>query len=235
MKARNKERLKIAIYSVILVLYLIGFAIIFNYKQVFGIGYYLNNKNFTTSYSGGNGGINVEIYALHIGATDHYYGMKINSFSNPDSNLEGITYLDFRIETSVPKKVETINYSTPITTYSIGYLPRLQTKLYQYDNLTCRGFADVIFKVNGIDEIHRISFEVSTIIKLDGEAINYELGNLSTWINVIYLSCTAIPLTFLFRSIRSYKFSKWYSDDMRERDEEFLREMRRQEEIQTSN
>lgn len=235
MKALNKERLKIAIYSIILVLYLTGFVIIFNYKQVFGIGYYLNNKQFTTTYSGGNGGLNVEIYARHIGGNYHNYGIKINAFSNPDSHLVGITYLDYRIETSSPKRVEIINFSKPITTYSIGYLPRLQTLLYQYNNLTSRGFADIIFKVNDINEIHRISFVISIIIKLDGEAINYDLENLSILINVIYLSCTAIPLSFLFRSIRSYKFLRWYSDDMRERDEEFLREISRKEKIQTNN
>lgn len=230
MKACNKEKLKILVYSIILVVYILGFVIIFNYKTVFGIGYYLNDKNFTTTYSDGTGGVDVEIYALHIGALDHYYGIEITAFSSTDSHLEGITYLDYRIRTSVTKKLLTINYSSPITTYSIGYFPRLQTKLKQNDNLSCKGTVDIEFKVNDINEIRRISFEINVIIIMDGEAINYDYGNLSTWINVIYLSCTAIPLAFLFRSVKSLRFLKWYSDDIKERDELFHAKLTNKEE-----
>ncbi len=230
MKARNKEKLKILLYSIILVVYILGFVLIFNYKTIFGIGYYHNDKNFTTTYSGGTGGVDLEIYALHIGALDHYYGIEITAFSSTDSHLEGISYLDYRITTSVTKKLLATNYSSPITTYSIGYFPRLTTKLKQNDNLTCKGFADIVFKVNDINEMHRISFEISIIITMDGEAINYEFGNLSTWINVIYLSCTAIPLALLLRSVKSLRFLKWYSDDIRERDELFHSKLLNKEE-----
>jgi len=230
MKARNKERIKIVIYAVILVAYIWGFVVVFNYKQIFGIGYYRDEKTFSTTHSGGTGGVNLEIYATHIGATDHQYGIKITAFSNPDSDLEGISYLDYRIATSNPKWILTENYSVPITTYSYGYDPPKVAQFLQYDNLTCKGFADIIFKVNDIDEMHRISFEIGIIIKMDGEAINYELENALTWVNVIYLSCTAIPLTFLFRSIRSYRFLKWYTEEMREADEIFRRELSRKEE-----
>jgi len=209
MKPRNKEKLKILLYSIILVVYIIGFVLIFNYKTILGIGYYHNDKNFTTTYSGGTGGLNIEIYALHIGSLDHYYGIEITAFSSTDSQLEGITYLEYRITTSVTKKLLETNYSSPITTYSIGYFPRLTTKLRQNQNLSCNGFADIRFKVNGINEMHRISFEISIIITMDGEAINYDYGNLSTWINVIYLGCTAIPLAFLLRSVKSLRFLRW--------------------------
>ncbi len=221
MKARNKEKLKILIYSIILVVYILGFVLIFNYKQILGIGYYQDDKKFTTTYSGGTGGVDLEIYALHIGYLQHYYGIEITAFSSTDSHLEGITYLYYRITTSVTKKLLTTNYSSPITTYTIGYYPRLTTNLRQEDNLSCKGFADIAFKVNDINEIHRVSFEINVIILMDGEAINYIYGNLSTWINVIYLGCTAIPLAFLLRSVRSLRFLKWYSDDIRERDDLF--------------
>ena len=230
MKARNKEKLKILVYSIILVVYILGFVLIFNYKTIFGIGYYHNDKNFTTTYSGGTGGVDLEIYALHIGALDHYYGIEITAFSSTDSHLEGISYLDYRITTSVTKKLLATNYSSPITTYYICYFPRLTTKLKQNDNLTCKGFADIVFKVNDINEMHRISFEISIIITMDGEAINYDYGNLSTWINVIYLSCTAIPLALLLRSVKSLRFLKWYSDDIRERDELFHSKLLNKEE-----
>ena len=210
--------------------YILGFVLIFNYKTIFGIGYYHNDKNFTTTYSEGTGGVDLEIYALHIGALDHYYGIEITAFSSTDSHLEGISYLDYRITTSVTKKLLATNYSSPITTYSIGYFPRLTTKLKQNDNLTCKGFADIVFKVNDINEMHRISFEISIIITMDGEAINYDYGNLSTWINVIYLSCTAIPLALLLRSVKSLRFLKWYSDDIRERDELFHSKLLNKEE-----
>jgi len=234
MKARNKERIKIVIYAIILVVYLWSFVLVFNYKQVFGIGYYRDEKTFSTAYSGGTGGINLEIYATHISATDHNYGIKITAFSSPDSDLEGISYLDYRLATSNPKWILSENYSVPITTYSYGYDPPKLTRLLQHDNLTCKGFADIIFKVNDINEMHRVSFEIGIIIKMSGEAINYDLENLSTWVNVIYLSCTAIPLTFLIRSIRSFRFLKWYTEEMRESDKIFRREIRPKEESLSS-
>jgi hypothetical protein len=229
MKARNKEKLKILIYSIILVVYILGFVLIFNYKQILGIGYYQDDKKFTTTYSGGTGGVDLEIYALHIGSLQHYYGIEITAFSSTDSHLEGITYLYYRITTSVTKKLLTTNYSSPITTYSIGYYPRLLTNLRQDDNLSCKGFADIAFKVNDINEIHRVSFEINVIILMDGDAINYNEISL-TWINVIYLGCTAIPLAFLLRSVRSLRFLKWYSDDIRERDEHFHEKLKNKEE-----
>lgn len=235
MKARNKEKLKIAIYSIVLLAYLLGFVAIFNYKQILGIGSYKGNESFTTPYSAGNGGVKLEIYALHIGYNDHYYGIKLDAFSNPDSHLVGISYLDYRIATSITKEVQAINYSTPVRSYSLGYSPREQTRLYQYDNLTCKGFVGIMFRVNDIDEIHRIQIEIGIIIKMDGEAINYELGNLSTWVNVIYLSCTAIPVILLHRSIKSFRFMKWYTEEMRDRDKEFSQKMREKKEMQANS
>ncbi|MHA2287722.1 MAG: hypothetical protein ACXABG_02935 [Promethearchaeota archaeon] len=233
---RSKEGIKIAIYSIVLVAYLIGFGAIFNIKQIMGIGYYQGSKDFTTPYSAGTGGVTVEIYALHLGYNDHNYGIKITAFSNPDSHLVGISYLDYRIATTVTKQVQEINYSAPVSTYSIGYSPPMRTTLFQNNNLTCKGFAGVIFRVNDIDEIHRIRLDFGIIIKLDGEQINYELGNLLTWINVIYLSFTAIPIIFLHRSVKNFRFLKWYSEEMRERDKDFVQKMReKKREIQAKN
>ncbi|MHA1822962.1 MAG: hypothetical protein ACTSXN_07735 [Promethearchaeota archaeon] len=225
MKSRNKVRLKIAIYSIILVLYLIGFGLVFNYKQVLGIGYYHNEKDFTTT----DGGINLKIYALHMNYEDHYYGIEITAFSTPASHLVGIKSLDYEISTTITKKILTTNYSIPITTYSIGYSPRLQTKLFQYDNLTCKGFADILFRVNDINVIQRISFDIGIIIKLDGVVLSYNLGDASIWVNVIYLSCTVIPLTLIYRSIKTLKFMKWYSEEIRERDELLYIELSKKE------
>jgi len=227
MKARNKDRLKIVGYASILVLYLLGFLFIFNFKTILGIGYYYNEKNFTTTYSEGSGGLNLKIYAQHISYNNHKYGIEITAFSTPDSHLVGITYLDYRLATdTTPKRILATNYSIPVPSYSFGYTPPIRTRLFQNDNLTCKGFADVIFKVNDVDETYRISFDIGVIIKLDGELLNYN-SNALTWINVIYLSCTAIPLTLFYRSIKTLKFKKWYSDEIRERDEKFYRMIKR--------
>lgn len=230
MKALNKMRLKIAIYAIIIILYIFGFGLLLYYKQILGIGYYHNEKDFTTSYNGGYGGLNVKIYALNIEHYDYNYGIEITAFSTPDSYLMGITNLDYKIRTSVTKQILTTNYSIPIITYSIGYTPPLRTRLYQNDNLTCKGFVDIIFKINDIPETHRISFDIGIIIKIDGEALNYELENASTWIYVTYLTGTVIPLTLLYKNIKKLKFRKWYSEEIKERDEFFYRALSRNEE-----
>ena len=230
MIARNKEKLKILVYSIILVVYILGFVLLFNYKTILGIGYYHNEKNFTTTYSGGSGGLNVKIFARHIQYNDHEYGIEITPFSTPDSHLMGITYLDYRLAAgTVDKRILATNYSIPVPTYSLGYGAPIRTKLFQNNNLTCKGFADVVFKVDNIDETYRISFEIGVIIKLDGDAINYNEIAL-IWVNVIYLTCTLIPLGLLFKSIKKFKFLKWYSDDIRDRDELFHEKLMNTEE-----
>ena len=232
MKARNKVRLKIAFYAIILASYIIGFTLVFNYKQILGIGYYNNEKDFTTTYSAGNGGLNLKIYALQTADNDHNYGIEITAFSTPDLHLVGITYLDYEISTTVTKKILIMNYSIPITTYSNG---PISTILYQNNNLTCKGFADIIFKVNDVNEAHRISFDIGIIIELNGGTINYELGMASAWVNVIYLSCTVIPLFYLYRSVKRLKFLKWYSEEIRERDELLYKELSKKEKPSISN
>ena len=234
MKARNKVKLKIAIYTGILVLYLLGFAAIFNYKTIFGIGYYPAEKNYSTTYSGGSGGLNIKMFARQISYDDHKYGLEITAFPATDSDSVGITYLDFRLATdTVTKKHLSTNYSIPVPTYSIGYETTARTRLFQRDNLTCIGFADVIFIVNDVEEIHRVYFDIGIVIQLDGEAIEYDKIAL-TWINVIYISCTAIPLVFLYRSYKNLRFMKWYSEEIRERDELFRDKLRKQEERATN-
>ena len=229
MKKRNKERLKIAVYATIIVLYVFGFVLIFNFKMIFGIGYYHNEENFTTAYSGGSGGLNLKIFARHVQYNEHNYGIEITAFSTPDSDLIGITYLEYRLATdTVVKRILALSYSIPVPSYSRGYLTPVRTSLFQNDNLTCKGFADVIFKVNGINETYRITFDIGIFIELDGEEINYD-ANALTWINVIYLTCTVIPLTLLYRSIKKLKFLKWYSEEIKERDELFLKELRKKE------
>ncbi len=234
MKVRNKVKLKIAIYAAILVLYVVGFVLIFNYKTILGIGYYHNEKNFTITYNGGSGGLNLKIYAQHIQYDDHRYGLEITAFSTPDSDLIGITYLDYRLATqSVAKRIVALNYSIPVSTYSIGYGTPLRTRLFQNNNLSCKGIADVIIKVNDVEEIHRISFDIGIIIKLDGEALAYD-ANALTWVYVIYLGCTMIPITLLYRSYKKLRFMKWYSEDLRERDDIFRRKITEKEESATN-
>ena len=234
MRAHNRIRLKIAIYTTILVLYLFGFSILFNYKTVFGIGYYHNEKNFTTTYSGGSGGLNVKIFARHIQYNEHGYGIEISAFSTPDSHLIGITYLNYRLATdTVAKRILATNYSIPVPIDSLGYGAPIRTELYQNDNLTCKGFADILFKVNNISEMHRISFDIGIIIRLDGDAINYNEISL-TWINVIYLTCTVIPLFLVYKSFKKLRFMKWYSDEIRERDELFHAKLTDKEESQSN-
>ncbi len=225
MKARNKVKLKIPIYAALLMLYILGFVLLFNYKTILGIGYYHNEKNFTTTYNGGSGGLNFKIFAQHVQYDDHRYGIEITAFSTPNSDLIGITYLDYRLDANtVAKRILASNYSIPVPSYSIGYGTPLRTRLFQNNNLTCKGFADVIFKVNDVEEIHRINFEIGIIIKLDGEVLAYD-ANALTWVYVIYLSCTIIPLTLLYRSYKKLRFMKWYSEDMRERDDIFRRKI----------
>lgn len=207
-----------------------GFAIILNLKSVLGIGRYDIKRDFTIDLDGNNAGLTVEIDVKHFSESYHDYALTITAFSTGDIYVEGISYLFYKLFTSSStKQLVDMNYSTPINPYSISQ----RTRLYQNDNLTCEGFTDVIFNVNSVNEIHRIYINLGLIIELDGELINYEWGNIATWINVIYLTLTVIPLTLFLRSVKRLKFERWYTEEMKERDEKFFEILSKNENVQS--
>jgi hypothetical protein len=131
-----------------------------------------------------------------------------------------MSYAYYRVRTGgiLRQTIET-NYTSPLK--SITFNGR--TSIGKDQNYTIQGFADVIFVVNSVNETHRISIDIGIIIDLDGEIINYEWGNISTWLNVIYLTLTIIPLTLLYRNIKALRFEKWYNEEIQERDQKFFR------------
>lgn len=219
MKARKKRILKVIIYSILLVSYGLGFIVIFNLKAVLGIGYYYEDKNYTVNMDNGSYGINLEIWARHRSQNEHNFGYSITAFSAGEVDLVGIVNLFYQVMTSSTlKRYGDLNFSTPRLSYSGDGV----TLLYRGDNFTLSGYADIAINVNSINEMHRITFVIGTLITLDGEDINYEWGNISTWLNVIYLAFTIIPLTLLYRSIKKIRFSMWYSEDLKSRDDVFF-------------
>ena len=204
----------------ILIGYIMGFGIIFNLKDVLGIGHYNLDKNILVDSGGIQGGLNVKINAHSTDGLYHDYSLTITSFSTGDTDLEGISYLYVRFET--PTGLLLLignNYSPPIH----SYFDDGTAKLYANSNLTCKGYGDVIFKVDGVNETVRIFIDVGVIIVLDGDLIGYEWGNIAIILNVIYLTFTVVPLTFLYRNIKRLKFEKWYSPEIKERDEKFFK------------
>lgn len=220
LKANHKRLLKIFLFVIIVVGYILGFAIIFNLKSVLGIGNYDDSKSITIPINDGSGGIYVELYAHHRSQLYHDYGYTLTAVCSGDVNVIGMSYLDYRIKTGgTGRQSVDINLTTPIRTISWdGY-----ASIRANQNFTIQGFADVIFLVNSENVTQRIPIDFGIIIELDGEQINYEWGNISTWLNVIYLSFTVLPATLLYRNIKAYKFEKWYSDELKERDQNFFK------------
>ena len=225
MKAQNKQILKVVLYSILLLSYALGFIVVFNLKDVLGIGHYQKEKNFTVDINGSSCGLNVELWARHQNEYEHYYGYTLTAFSHGDVGLIGISYLSYTLGTSSSlKQLRDESLDPPIKSYSFPSTNQLMvTKLYQNNNLTIKGYVDIIFIVNGINETHSIPINIGIFITLDGDALNYEWGNISTWLNTIYLACTIIPATFLYRTVKKIRFNKWYNDDLQTRDDHFFK------------
>ncbi|TFG23843.1 MAG: hypothetical protein EU533_02750 [Promethearchaeota archaeon] len=219
MKAKNKKIFTAAIYAIILIAYFIGFSVVFNIKNVLGIGHYYGEKDFSINMDGASCGLNIEMYAIHRSLYEHDFGYMITTFSNGDVELEGIEYLFYTVRSpsSIKRFLDT-SYNPPIHTHSVN----ARTRLYQSDNLTIQGHANVTFKINDVFETRTISFDLGIIIELDGEVINYEFGNISTWLNVLYISFTVVPMMLFYRSIRRLKFDTWYNDEFEVRDKKFF-------------
>lgn len=206
---------------------MLGFAVIFNLKTVLGIGSYEGNKNFYVSIDGTSGGVNVDLYAIHRSQLYHDFGYTITAYANGEIKLVGISDANYYVRTggSLKEFMDT-NFTSPrgiITFKDIGSIRAGQ-------NYTIKGYVDVIFTVNSVDEIHRIPIDIGIIIVLDGDSIQYNWMTISIWVDVFYLSFTTIPLFLLYRNIKSYRFEKWYSEELKEKDQKFLRILSKQNE-----
>ena len=192
---------------------------VFNIKNVLGIGHYYGEKQYSIDVDGASCGLNIEMYAIHYSYYEHDYGYTLTAFSTGEVELEGIEYLYYNVRSpsSIKRYLDT-SYSPPILSHFLN----ARTRLYQSDNLTMQGYANITFKINDVFETRTISFDLGIIIELDGEAINYEFGNISTWLNVLYLSFTVVPMMLLYRSIRRLKFDTWYNEEFEVRDKEFF-------------
>jgi hypothetical protein len=221
LKAQKKNILKVVLYSILLVSYLLGFIVVFNIRLVLGIGVYQGEKNFTVDINGNPCGLNVEIWARHRNELEHYYGYTLTAFSNGNVDLVGISNLSYTLRTaSSIKQVVDQNLDPPIKSYS--YDPNTITRLNGGDNLTINGYANIIFQVNNVNEMYQIPIHIGLFIALNGNSIDYEWGNISIWIDVIYLSLTLIPAMFLYRNIKRLRFEKWYNEEIESSDVHFL-------------
>ncbi|TFG21909.1 MAG: hypothetical protein EU532_14800 [Promethearchaeota archaeon] len=220
MTANNKRIYKIFLLTVILVGYLLGAIAIFNLKTILGIGYYEGTKEFTTPVNDGSGGLEVNMYVQHRSYLYHDFGYTITALSRGDVEVVGISYGNYRLRTGgALQQIVDSNFTTPRKSISYEDFSVIQAE----ENYTITGYIDVIFSINSINETHRIAIDLGIIVELNGDQINYEWGNFSIWLNVIYLSFTAIPLFLLYRNIKMLKFEKWYSEELKDRDQNFFK------------
>lgn len=207
------------LFSIILISYIIGFVVIFNLREILGIGIYEGDKDFTTDINGNSCGLNVELHAYYRIGDEHYFGYTIRAFSTGDVGLVGISHLSYVVRTSSSLR-QTVDHSYNPAIVSRSFESR--TGLSKNDNLTIKGYANIIFTVNGYNETYTIPINLGIIIKYSGGVISYYYGNMMIWIETIYLCLTVIPATFLYRAIKRIKFEKWYVQEIRDRDENFF-------------
>ena len=207
------------IFSIILISYIIGFVVIFNLREILGIGIYEGDKDFTTDINGNSCGLNVELHAYYRIGDEHYYGYTIKAFSTGDVGLVGISSLSYVVRTgfSLKQSVDS-SYNPPIVTRVF----ESRTGLVKNDNLTIKGDANVIFTVNGYNETYTIPINLGIIIKYSGGVISYYYDNMMIWVETIYLFLTVIPATFLYRAVKRLKFEKWYVQEIKDRDDNFF-------------
>jgi hypothetical protein len=220
LKTKYKRILKITLFAFISVGYVLGFAVIFNLKSVLGIGSYEGNKNFYYSTDGSTGGVNVDLYATHRSNLYHDFGYIISAYANGEMELVGLTYANYYVRTggSLHEFMD-VNFTSPRRIITFEDIASIRAG----QNYTIKGYVDVIFTINNIDETHRIPIDIGIVIQLDGEQIQYNWMTISIWLDVFYLSFTVIPMLLLYRNIKAYRFEKWYNEELKEKDQKFLK------------
>ena len=103
MLDKIKKSDKISFFAlIILLIALIAFIpVLFNYKQVWGIGYYKFKKEFVSDYPEGSVGIEIKINLDHWQDEQCTGVVRIRSIASGNVQVHGITHIQYEILTNI--------------------------------------------------------------------------------------------------------------------------------------
>lgn len=220
----KKKRNKLIAVVILLASCILLIPILTNITEALGIGHYNTNNDFNISLSGGTGGLNVDFDLDLISDNRHTGTITCRTISSGSVQPIGIVYISYNIY----REVQILDhfhdsYSTPRISFQKTHI-NLQGE--RNSELKCIGTANVKFLVGGIEQEETIDFDLSTIITVSSGDISYYWGIAQIWLLILDGIAIVVVVIILAKVIRSIQFDKWYTDEMKNEDEEFFEKVR---------
>jgi len=205
---------------IISMLALIAFTpIVFNFRNVFGIGVYNIEDDYFNSYSDGTAGINLHLHLKRV--IDKRY--VINTFIEPISTGNVVNYgllsiTIYYFNDNAPVCAKSVQFGTPISNYSVY---RFFLNLLKHNNFTCYGTIEISLETGGIPINDTVNFQLTFIVPLGIE----DYMNIDLVLYVLFffhfLFYVIIPVTLIW--IFKPVFGLTLSEEDIKRDEKFLK------------
>jgi len=200
--------------------------IVFNFRNIFGIGIYNAEDDYFNSYSDGTAGINLHLHVKR--KVDFAERYEINTFVEPISTGNVVNYgllsiNIFYLKDNSQVFSDSVQFGTPRSSYSVY---QFNLKLVKYDKLTCYGVIEMSLETGGIPTNDTINFQLSIIVPLGVE--DYRNIDLALYVLLFFhfflYIIVPVVLIWIFKPI----FGLSYSEEVLKRDEKFFEYLRNQ-------
>ncbi|NVM17975.1 MAG: hypothetical protein HWN80_09680 [Candidatus Lokiarchaeota archaeon] len=190
----------------------------FNFRDIFRIGIYDIEDDYSSSYTDGTAGINLHLNINHGSYESYVINTVIESISTGNVvNYGLLSIIIYCLKNNDPVFARSVQFGAPSSTYPVNNIP---LKLAKHDNLTCYGTIEMSLETGGVPMNDTINFQLTYIIPLGlGDFSSYDLliDFLFPSHFLLYI-IVPVVLIWIFKPVFGLRFTK---EDL-ERDEKFL-------------
>ena len=193
------------------------FPIIFNFRNIFGIGIYNIEDDYFNSYSDGTAGINLRLHINHE-FDDRY---SVYTFIEPISTGDVVNYGILSIiihyfKGNTPVFATSIQFDTPINTYPEH---RIGLNLFKNNKFTCYGTIEISLETGGIPINDTINFQLTFIVPISNE--DYRNIDLALYVLLFFhfflFVIIPVVLLWIFKPVLGLT----YTEEDKKRDDKF--------------
>lgn len=222
MPDKIKKSDKISFYglTILLIALIVFIPVLFNYKQIWGIGYFKFGKNFSSDYSEGSVGIEIKINLDYWQDRRCIGVIKVRSIASGNVQIHGITQIQIEILAGNRRSLYVNETVDPgVQSWSNSFIVYVSKD----DNVTLTGSAEVNFSIGGLDQITVLNFDMRYVVPMNVDEIFYVYDLPFLWIDLFYFGFLFVVVYFVYKKYKYIKFENTYPEKMRKRDEEFFK------------
>jgi len=181
-------------------------------------------NSYTKEYTEGKGGLHI-YFILGPGEFNCYADMYFTPFSEGDVEITGLTRINYILyKNGVFAAGDTYNFVSPVGSW---YAPNSVTLIFHNDNITVVGNARIKFQINETlyEEIFNYVLTIIPPLDISGGLYTQQLPLI--WIEFIIILGILASCGISAGTISKIRSEIRYTQDMKEKDEEFFRFLRK--------